>query len=94
MISHDFINRIWYEDHPLSLFCFYLSGWIYSSFIKIRRLLYLSGLLLIQKINIPVLIVGNLTVGGTGKTPLIIWLANFLVENGHRPGIISRGLWK
>jgi len=90
MISHVFLNRIWYEDHPLSLLLLPIS-WIYSGFIKIRRLVYLSGLLPIQKINIPVLIVGNLTVGGTGKTPLIIWLANFLVENGHRPGIISRG---
>ena len=39
----------------------------------------------------PVIIVGNITVGGTGKTPLVIYLTNFLIQKGFRPGIISRG---
>lgn len=43
------------------------------------------------RLPVPVIIVGNLTVGGTGKTPLIIWLARFLKEAGYKPGIISRG---
>ena len=90
MISHAFLNRIWYEGHPLSLL-FLPVSWIYSGFIKIRRFIYLLGLLPIHKVDVPVIIVGNLTVGGTGKTPLIIWLATFLIEHGHQPGIISRG---
>ena len=39
----------------------------------------------------PVIVVGNITVGGTGKTPLVLWLAAFLAQHGMRPGIVSRG---
>ena len=41
--------------------------------------------------DLPVIIVGNITVGGTGKTPMVIWLANFLKAYGMKPGIVSRG---
>src|SRR6185503_9240405 len=41
--------------------------------------------------GIPVIVVGNLTVGGSGKTPLVIWIAEFLKRNGWSPGIVSRG---
>lgn len=43
------------------------------------------------KSPVPVIVVGNITVGGTGKTPLVIYLAKFLQEQGYKPGIISRG---
>jgi len=41
---------------------------------------------------VPIVVVGNITVGGTGKTPFVIWLARFLLAHGHRPGIVSRGV--
>jgi len=41
--------------------------------------------------GIPVIVVGNITVGGTGKTPLVIWIAEFLAKNGWTPGVVSRG---
>jgi tetraacyldisaccharide 4'-kinase len=53
--------------------------------------LYASGIWSKCRLPVPVIIVGNLTVGGTGKTPLIVWLARFLKEAGYKPGIISRG---
>jgi tetraacyldisaccharide 4'-kinase len=57
----------------------------------IRKTLYQFNFLKSFKLKIPVIVVGNITSGGTGKTPLIIYLANELKKNGYRPGIISRG---
>jgi len=58
-------------------------------------LLYRFGLLFAghraERLPVPVIVVGNITVGGTGKTPLVLWLAKALREAGYRPGIISRG---
>jgi len=56
-----------------------------------RRLLYRLGFLQSYRIPVPVIVVGNITVGGTGKTPLVLWLVDFLRQHGYRPGIISRG---
>lgn len=68
---------------PLSLlFCLLVAG---------RRWLYRLGLLASHRLPAPVVVIGNLTVGGTGKTPLVIWLAGFLRQAGYVPGIITRG---
>lgn len=56
-----------------------------------RRALYRSGFLRSQRIDVPLIIVGNLVAGGSGKTPLVLWIAEFLKAQGHRPGIVSRG---
>ena len=56
-----------------------------------RRLAWKSGLLRSRHPGVPVIIVGNITAGGTGKTPLVLWLARFLRERGMHPAIISRG---
>lgn len=59
--------------------------------VALRRGLYRVGLLAPERLRVPVVVVGNLTVGGTGKTPLVIHLARALRERGRHPGIISRG---
>ncbi|HDP68501.1 MAG TPA: tetraacyldisaccharide 4'-kinase [Candidatus Marinimicrobia bacterium] len=64
---------------------------IYGIAIIIRNRLYDGGWLTQQKINVPVISVGNITAGGTGKTPFVIALANWLTQLGYSPGIISRG---
>ncbi|SCZ67770.1 tetraacyldisaccharide 4'-kinase [Thiohalomonas denitrificans] len=56
-----------------------------------RRLAYRYGVLRIHRCAVPVIVVGNLTVGGTGKTPLVARLAVLLQQAGYRPGIVSRG---
>ena len=56
-----------------------------------RRFFYRVGLKKIAYFSVPVIVVGNITVGGTGKTPLVIWLANFFKAKGYQPGIVSRG---
>ena len=90
MLSQYFINDIWYGKNLLSLILVPFS-WLYKIFIVIRQLIYKSGILPVNQVGVPVIVVGNITVGGAGKTPLVIWIANFLKQNGFNPGIVSRG---
>lgn len=66
-------------------------SWCYCLLVTLRRLAYRRGLLRTRYLPVPVIVVGNITVGGTGKTPLVIWLAQWLSRQGRRPGIITRG---
>ncbi len=67
-----------------------LSG-LFRAVVWLRRRAYRGGLLKVHKLSVPVIVVGNITVGGTGKTPLVAWLAGFLKEAGYAPGIVMRG---
>ena len=64
---------------------------IYCGVVGIRRLLYRLSILKHQKLPVPVIIVGNINIGGTGKTPLVVYLCALFKRNGYQPGIISRG---
>ena len=64
---------------------------VFLSGVCLRRLLYLLRIFKSSHPGIPVIVVGNLTVGGSGKTPLVIWIAEFLRSKGWSPGIVSRG---
>lgn len=66
-------------------------SWFYCSIVFLRRVAYRLKFKNTEKLAVPVIVVGNLTVGGTGKTPLVIWIANYLTEKGYKPGIICRG---
>lgn len=66
-------------------------SWLYGLVAALRRQAYRRGLLPTVRLPVPVVVVGNITAGGSGKTPLVIWLARQLVASGWRPGIISRG---
>ena len=66
-------------------------GWLYGALIAARRRAYAAGLIGSARAGCPVIIVGNLTVGGTGKTPLTLWLAGQLQARGYSVGILSRG---
>lgn len=80
----------WYKASLLGL-CLLPLSLLYEGAVRCRKKLYGRGWLTTCSLTVPVIVVGNITVGGTGKTPLIIWLAKFLKEAGYRPGIISRG---
>jgi tetraacyldisaccharide 4'-kinase len=84
------LTDIWYEDAFLGVWLMPL-GFLFRDVIRFRRFLYRLGVLKSYTLPVPVIVVGNITVGGTGKTPLIICLAEFLKKSGYRPGIISRG---
>jgi tetraacyldisaccharide 4'-kinase len=66
-------------------------AWLYGALMTLRRRAYEAGLLRREAVGCPVVVVGNLTVGGSGKTPLVAWLARELGERGYRVGIVSRG---
>lgn len=67
-------SKLWYGRHPLSTAMLPLS-WLYCAIVRIRRFAYRHGLLKAHRLQVPVVVVGNLTVGGTGKTPLVVALA-------------------
>jgi tetraacyldisaccharide 4'-kinase len=67
-------------------------SWIFRFAVFLRRYFYQKKILKSFKFSVPVIVVGNITVGGTGKTPFVIWLADFLQQNHFRPGIVSRGV--
>ncbi|MFW5451192.1 MAG: tetraacyldisaccharide 4'-kinase [Methylophagaceae bacterium] len=80
----------WYQPHPIRWLLWPISI-VYRLIIWCRQALYTIGIFKHYKLPVPVIIVGNISVGGTGKTPLVIWLVKQLKLAGLRPGIISRG---
>jgi tetraacyldisaccharide 4'-kinase len=87
------MNRLessWYRRSPW-LLVLTPASLVYCGLSRLRRLLYRAGLLARHRIPVPVIIVGNLSAGGTGKTPLVTWLVDFLSASGYRPGVIARG---
>ena len=90
MSVQSWLNRIWYDRAappwwmvPLSL--------TYGAVSGSRRFLYAHHLRKASRVSCPVVVVGNVTVGGTGKTPLVCWLVAHLTERGYKPGIVTRG---
>jgi tetraacyldisaccharide 4'-kinase len=84
------LTQLWYREsagpsllQPLA--------WLYGLVSRFRRHAYARGWLKAQRAGKPVIVVGNLTVGGTGKTPLVAWLAEHLSASGLKVGIVSRG---
>jgi tetraacyldisaccharide 4'-kinase len=66
-------------------------AWLFRCVSGLRRFAFRRGWLKSDRLPIPVIIVGNITIGGSGKTPLVIWLVDHLRAAGYVPGVISRG---
>lgn len=64
---------------------------LYAVILRIRRVAYARGWIASFHPGVPVVVIGNLTVGGTGKTPLVLWLVAALRQAGQRPGVVLRG---
>ena len=84
------IARIWSGESPLWLLLLPLS-WLYGLVSGLIRFSYKLGLKKAWRAPVPVVVVGNLTAGGNGKTPVVIWLVEQLTRRGIRVGVVSRG---
>ena len=82
----------WYRPHLTALTASLLPlAWLYGAIVRVRRAAYARGWLATHRAARPVVVIGNLTVGGGGKTPATVALAHALAARGARPGIVSRG---
>jgi tetraacyldisaccharide 4'-kinase len=88
--TNGFIDRIWYGGSRWYRVLLPLC-WLFGQVTSLRRYLYRAGVLRSFDVGKPVIIVGNIASGGTGKTPVTMWLASCLKDRGFRPGIASRG---
>lgn len=88
-----FLTKLWYRE---SHFIFYYGllpfSVIFALIVVARKFCYEKRIKKSQKFSVPIIVVGNITVGGTGKTPLVIYLFYLLKNNGYRPGIVMRGV--
>jgi tetraacyldisaccharide 4'-kinase len=86
------LSCLWFRERTSPvLFPLLPLSWLFGAIAATRGVFYRRGILPSVSLPVPVVVVGNLTVGGSGKTPLTLWLVERLRENGWRPGIVSRG---
>ncbi|HXD37253.1 MAG TPA: tetraacyldisaccharide 4'-kinase [Rhodanobacter sp.] len=90
MALTDTLASAWYGDRRAPWWTRPLAA-LYGGVVRLRRALYRIGWLRSERLPVPVVVIGNLSVGGTGKTPLTIAVAASLRERGYRPGVVSRG---
>jgi tetraacyldisaccharide 4'-kinase len=83
-------DRHWARLSARSLLLLPVS-WLFRMAVELRRLAFRAGWARRHRVRVPVIVVGNVTVGGTGKTPLTIWLVLYLIARGWHPGVVSRG---
>ena len=90
MTIENFLQTTWKTRNPVALLLWPVSL-VYCAIAELRRLAYSCGLMPVTHYDVPVIVVGNITVGGTGKTPFTIWLVDQLCKKGFSPGVVSRG---
>ncbi|AYC33418.1 tetraacyldisaccharide 4'-kinase [Pseudomonas cavernae] len=90
MALADRLLTAWYAGHP-ALHLLRPLAWLYRGVVQRKRRRFLAGEGAIYRAPAPVVVVGNITVGGTGKTPLILWLIEHCRQRGLRVGVVSRG---
>ena len=88
--STSFVVDSWYKK-SLWLYLLYPFSLIFSYFTSLRRKRFLTNKITSFKSEVPIVVVGNLTIGGTGKTPLVKYIVTELKNKGYKPGIVSRG---
>ena len=84
------LQAVWYRGARLDILLLPLA-WLFGLVVWLRRCGYRHSLLPVTRLPVPVVVVGNIVAGGSGKTPFVIWLVDLLRANGYYPGILSRG---
>jgi tetraacyldisaccharide 4'-kinase len=87
----NFIQNAWRRKDAFFYFILVPLSWLFAGITALRRWAYRTGMLKSYALPVPVIVVGNINVGGSGKTPAVIWLANQLKQQGYKPAVISRG---
>jgi len=86
----EILNDIWYGKSPVRYALLPVAA-VYRGLARLRRTAYQRGWRPTVEVAVPVIVVGNVSVGGTGKTPFVIWLADQLKQRGRKVGIVTRG---
>ncbi|MFK8030518.1 MAG: tetraacyldisaccharide 4'-kinase [Gammaproteobacteria bacterium] len=84
------IHSVWYDGAVSGIVLVPLS-WLYHLVLLVRAYFFTRGWKARYRSSLPVIVVGNITAGGVGKTPFVIWLVEWLQRKGHKPGVITRG---
>jgi len=88
--TSDWLEARWYGPRKPGIVLRALAA-LYGVVVRLRRAAYRRGWLRVQRVGVPVIVVGNITVGGSGKTPLLMALVEHLCAQGWKPGVVSRG---
>lgn len=89
-VKESIVDKYWYSDRRVPVWLRALAN-VFRIAAAWRRVSYRLHLRTVYRPPVPVIVVGNLNVGGTGKTPLVVWLTNYLKRAGYEPGVVSRG---
>lgn len=87
----NFIQNAWVKKGAIFYLILVPLSWVFAVITALKRWAYRAGVLKSYALPVPVIIVGNINVGGSGKTPATIWLVNQLKQHGYKPAVISRG---
>jgi tetraacyldisaccharide 4'-kinase len=87
----ELIQAAWQRKNALYFFVLIPLSWLFAGLVYIRKSAYQLGILKSYRMPVPVIVVGNITVGGNGKTPVVMWLVEKLRNHGYQPAVVSRG---
>lgn len=90
-LTQEFIEHAWRRQNALFKWVLVPLSYLFACLSALRRWAYRMGLLPSHALPVPVVVVGNINMGGSGKTPVVIWLVEALKQSGYHPAVISRG---
>lgn len=89
--TQEIIQQAWRKRNALFYWVLVPLSWLFALLTLLRRWAYRLGVLKSHQLPVPVIIVGNIHIGGSGKTPVVVWLVEQLKQQGYHPAVISRG---